>query len=330
MKYLENNIIYLVAPSFGCNSHPYKERLTRAIKNLEDYGFKIIKGKYIFDSEDKFASSSAINRASEIIKAFNSPASLILSVAGGEIENEILPYIDFSKLCNSNKLFMSFSDNTNTSFLLATISKIKSVYGLSAASFFSIGKLEKMTLDLLTNKIDTISGFDKYIDISQSNKYRLRKQPYTINKSIININNFTTVKGKLLGGCLDCLLTICGTKFDQVKKYTSESKEKFILYLESCDLNPLQVRRGLFQLKYAGWLDNASAIIFGRMQDVLGYEKILNYTYYEAIKDALSSLNKPILYGIDLGHVGPSLPMINNAQVIIEYKNNNIFIKYIN
>ena len=185
MKLLENNIIYLVAPSFGATIEPYKTRLDLAIKNLTKLGYKIIKGNNIYLGKDKFASNTSISRAKEIIDAFNSEASLILSVGGGEIENEILPYIDFNKFKDSKKIFMGFSDNTNTSFLLSTISNIKSVYGLTAPSFFSITKLEEMTLDLLNGKIDTISGFDKYIDITKSDKYKLKKQPYTIKKKCI-------------------------------------------------------------------------------------------------------------------------------------------------
>ena len=329
MKYLENNIVYLVAPSFGCFLEPYKTRLDLAIKNFTKLGFKVIKGKNIYLGENKFASTSSLNRAKEIQDAFNSDASLILSVGGGEIENEILPYIDFGSLSSSKKIFMGFSDNTNTSFLLATKSNIKSVYGLTAPSFFKITPLEKMTLDLLLGKIDTISGFDKYIDVSKSDKYKLKKQPYTIKKEIKTINSFTKVKGKLLGGCIDCLLTLCGTSFDNVSNHTNNNGE-FIFYLESCDLNPLQLRRGLFQLKNARWFNNVNGFIFGRMQDLNNTESSLNYTYFDAISDSLKELNKPIIYGADLGHVGPSLPMINNADAIVEYKNNNIFIKYLN
>ena len=329
MKYLTNNIIYLVAPSFGCTTSPYKERLSLAIENLTNLGYKVIKGKNIFSNKVEYASNKAKLRAQEIIDAFSSNASLILSVAGGEIECEILPYIDFNKFSNSNKLFMGFSDNTNTSFLLATVSGIKSVYGTCASSFFNIQKLEKMILDLLNGEINKIEGFSKYFNYHTKKKYLLEKEPYSIKKEIKSINNFKSEEGILLGGCLDCLTTICGTKFDNVNNYTSTKKEGFIFFTESCDLNPLQVRRALFQLKNASWFDNVKAFVFGRMQDINNSAKYLKYSYLQAIKDALDDLGKPILLDVDLGHIPPSLPFINNSLARIEYKNNNIYITYL-
>ena len=329
MKLLENKTIYLVAPSFGCTTSPYKERLLLAIKNLEKLGYKIIKGKNIFLSKQKNASNTAENRADEIIDAFNSEASLILSVGGGEMECEILPYIDFKLLSKSKKVFMGFSDNTNTAFSLATISNIKSIYGLCAPSFFKIGELEKTVLNLLENNTSQIKGFNKYFNYHTKKKYLLEKEPFTIKKEIISINSFKEEKGILLGGCLDCLINICGTKFDNVVKFSSSKKEGIIFYFESCDLNPLQVERALLQLKNASWFNNTKAFLFGRMQDINYTEKRLNYTYKEAIIKALEDYQKPILLDIDLGHIPPSLPFINNALTNVEYKNNNIIITYL-
>ena len=75
--------------------------------------------------------------------------------------------------------------------------------------------------------------------------------------------------------------------------------------------------------------DNVKAFVFGRMQDINNSAKYLKYSYLQAIKDALGDLRKPILLDVDLGHVPPSLPFINNSLARIEYKNNNIYITYL-
>ena len=54
--------------------------------------------------------------------AYESDSSAIISVGGGEIMCEILPYIDFDKIAKlPHKFFMGFSDNTNLTYTLATI-----------------------------------------------------------------------------------------------------------------------------------------------------------------------------------------------------------------
>ena len=61
---------------------------------------------------------------------------LIMSVAGGEIMCEILPFIDFDKIKNSKpKYFMGYSDNTNLTFTLTTICDLVSIYGACVTNY---------------------------------------------------------------------------------------------------------------------------------------------------------------------------------------------------
>lgn len=65
------------------------------------------------------------------------------------------------------------------------------------------------------------------------------------------------IEGRLLGGCLDSLATLCGTKFDQVKQFNETYKEDGVVwFLEACDLNVMGIRRALWQLDEAGWFQN--------------------------------------------------------------------------
>ena len=79
----KNAKIFLVAPSFGCTTSPYKERLDKSIINLENYGFKIIKGENIYKDKKKAASNTPKKRAKEIMDSFNSDCDAIMSVGGG-------------------------------------------------------------------------------------------------------------------------------------------------------------------------------------------------------------------------------------------------------
>ena len=50
------------------------------------------------------------------------------------------------------------------------------------------------------------------------------------------------IEGTLLGGCLDCLVGLSGTGFDGVERFNRQHK-KVIWVLESCDYNPMDIRR---------------------------------------------------------------------------------------
>lgn len=74
-----------------------------------------------------------------------------------------------------------------------------------------------------------------------------------------------SINGRLLGGCVDVLLNLVGTRFDKTKEFVHKYKEDGILwYLESFSLDSDSLTRGLWQLKEAGWFDTAKGFVFGR------------------------------------------------------------------
>lgn len=336
IKYLKKGSkIYLVAPSFGCNTSPYDKRLKVAIKNLNKEGYKIIKGENIFLAKSNTRSNTPKLCAKEFNDAYlNSDADLILSVGGGETMCEILPYINFKKISEAQpKLFMGFSDNTNLTYTLTTICDVYSIYGPCAPSFcFKPYKYNlKDTLDLLKGKKD-FKGYKVYtlgVDHETSLENPLLEGEYDKKNKIklFSKNKKFDVHGRLLGGCIDILTILCGTKFDKTKEYIEKYKnDGFIWYLECCDLNPISFERALFQLKEAGWFKYAKGFIIGRPLH-LG-EIAFNQSFYDSTLNMLKDLNLPIMIDVDLGHIAPSIPIINGALASIKYKERNIFITY--
>lgn len=323
-----NKIIYLVAPSFGCTTEPYKSKLKEAIKNLKQLGFHIIEGENIYKSDCSLASTSPKARALEIVEAFKSEADIIMSVGGGEMMCEILPFLDFSLLKQFNKVFVGFSDNTNLTFTLTTINDQVTIYGPNAPSFYHL-PFRYHTLDL----IKMLKGKTSFKGYKKWEKESLVDEDHPLaplnlkkDKVIVSYNYEKPFTGVMLGGCLDCLITLCGTKYDHVKEYIKKHKN-IIWYLEACDLNPLSIKRALFQLREAGWFNTASGFLIGRpLCDDL---EIMGLNKYEAVTDILSVFNKPILMDVDLGHYPPSMPIYNGKKAIVKLDNiNNIHIIY--
>ena len=332
----ENGKISLVAPSFGCAFDPYITRLNVAIKNLKDYGFKVDVGPNCYLAKEKTRSNTPSLCAKEIMKAFKSDSDCIISVGGGETMLEILPYINFEEIKNlKHKFFMGFSDNTNLTYTLTTIAGFMTIYGVNAPAFaFDLEYDSKDSLDLLMGKIKKTKGYPNFLLNSQNGfdpvSDPLRKVFYDEKKELKlypRNKNFNEV-GRLLGGCLDCLVNICGTRFDKTKEYLEKYKEDgFIWFLESCDLNSISIERALFQLREAGWFKYVKGFVFGRP---LHYkEKVFDEDHYEAIKTIIKPLNVPYIIDADLGHLPPSMPFVTGAKAKITTKKSNIFVEYL-
>lgn len=318
----------LVAPSFGTATEPYFTRMNASLANFKKLGFNSIVGPNVFRDEGIAGSASPEERGQEINEAFASSSKAVFSVGGGETMVEILPFVDFKRIAElPPKFFMGYSDNTNLTFLLPTLCNTASVYGPNAASFYALPLrcAEEDAIALMEGEREFL-GYPKY-SISKNNPSApLRRYSLTQKKIIEPVHYEGPFQGTLLGGCLDCLVTLCGTRFDKVKEFQKQHLEGIVWFLESCDLNAISIRRALFQLKEAGWFDSAQGFLIGRP---LHPEECFGTTARESYLSLLEELGKPILYNVDLGHIPPSLPLLCGAEAQISMVGDNFRVRYI-
>lgn len=322
--------ISLVAPSFGCTTEPYKTRLEIAIKNLKKDGFTIIEGQNIFLSKAKARSNSPKECGKEFNKAYlEDDSSAVISVGGGELMDEILPYIDFDSIKKApHKFFMGFSDNTNLTFTLATICEVPTIYGPCAPSYAYKPYVysTKDGLDLLMGKKITVEGYpvwERYP--SKDDENPLVESNFTEKKELKLLpNKETEIKGRLIGGCLDCLVGLCGTRFDNVKNYIEKYKDDgFIWFLEACDLSPISIQRALFQLGQAGWFKYVKGFVFGR--PLCYKQRVFGINHYNAIKTGTKGYKVPVIMDADLGHFNPSMPIVTGVVATVKADLDNHF-----
>ncbi len=323
-KYLKrNDTISLVAPSFGCTIYPYDERMKVSIDKLsKDY--RIVVGENCKKSEGIVASNTAKKRADEFMKAYLSDASVIWSVGGGETMVEILPHIDFKKIKEAEaKWFVGYSDNTNLTYTLTTFNDLETIYGACFPSFYDQEADE--VLRMLLGKKD-FAGYQMYQSLS-ADSHDLSPIKLDTKKEIKAFNYTKEFNGRLIGGCLDCLITLCGTRFDKTKEYIERhKKEGIIFFLEACDLNVIAYRRALFQLKESGWFQYIKGFIIGRPLHI--NEDFFGQNYADTTIDMLKEFNVPILLDCDIGHLKPTIPLRCGAMATIKLDNDNILISY--
>ncbi len=329
-----NDTIGVIAPSCGSNVNPYRYKTMQAIKYFESLGYKIKRGHRVYANYNA-TSAKAIIRGHDFMSMYqNKHVNFIWSTGGGELMINMLPFVNFEKIKKlPPKFFMGFSDNTNLTFTLTTIADVATIYAHSLGDF-AYEKLNDDVIDtykLITNQSLSFSSYQYYYGpISKENNVNLKINE-SLNYKDLNIwkslnDNKFTIQGRIIGGCLDCLVCLCGTKYDNVVNFIEKYKEDgFIWYFDVCDLTSTGLYRALFQLINANWLKYCKAILIGRIGN---NNVILNYSFLQAIKDALEQLNVYVLYDVDISHISPSMPILNGAIATISYENNKGTISY--
>jgi muramoyltetrapeptide carboxypeptidase LdcA involved in peptidoglycan recycling len=326
-----NNKLYLIAPSFGCTTEPYKSRLEKAILNFKKENIDVIRGENITNTIG-YRSASSISCAKEFTKAYENN-NFIMSVGGGNLMYEILDDIDFNYIKTlPPTYFMGYSDNTNLSFLITTLCDTASIYGYNAPEFGS-NALEESQIDqinLMKGKKLLFKGYDKF----ELNSVKNETNPYAnynldTKKELLIVNTKNVdIKGRLIGGCLDCLTPFVGTCYDKVADFNEKYKaDGIIWFLESCDLDAASLKVALLQLKRAGWFKYLKGFLIGR--PYMYNTDFLGLTMNQSVIDCLKDFNVPIIINADFGHLKPALPIICGALSHIKASGNDLQIEYI-
>ncbi|MGI6510465.1 MAG: S66 family peptidase [Erysipelotrichaceae bacterium] len=325
--------IGLIAPSFGVFGYPYEDKFNNAYKKFSNLGYRIKEVEHLRGAE-KCRSTHDEQRAREFMETYlDVDTDFIFSVAGGELMMTMLPYIDFEVLGYAKpKYVMGYSDNTNLTFTLPILTDTAAIYGSNFGSFGmkNWDKSLQQSYDLITGNRLKFDSYDMYEIIDLSKEEGNALCGYNLTEEVLYKSLYDERKvemtGRLIGGCLDVLLMLCGTKYGQIDKFLEKYKEDgFIWYLESCDLNVLAQSRGLWQLKQAGWFKYCKGILYGR---AVNDEDVFDYTLKDALKENLEDLNCPVIYDCDIGHLSPSWPIISGAVAKFIFENGKASIEY--
>ena len=291
------------------------KRLENAIRNFKEKGYSIVETSNVRNSY-KGRSSNKEERAIKFMELIqNKDVKAIITAKGGDFLLEILPYIDFEKIKKNPKWIQGFSDTTGLTFCITTICNIATIY---AENFGEFGmknwhKCLENNLKILEGENFEQKSFENY----QSNfqEYKTGLETYCLDKTVEwkNAKNEEKIElqGRMLGGCIDILISLAGTKFDKVKEFIEKyKKDKIIWFLDNCELTSEEILRGLWQLKQAGWFTNTNGFIFGR---TMTRKSCYDISFEEAVMEVLEDLNVPIIFEADIGHLPPQLTIINGA-----------------
>ncbi|MBR0482383.1 MAG: LD-carboxypeptidase [Firmicutes bacterium] len=319
--------IGFAAPSYGASIEPYHTLFGEALSNFEKLGYKTLLGPNCYAGEGIGISSTPEKCGEELTDLYTSKdCDILISVGGGECMCETMDFVDFEKVKAADpKWFMGYSDNTHFTFLLNTLCDTASVYGPNASDF-GMRPWHKAVSDAL----EVLSGrkYAESYDKWEINELKSPDDPYagynctedSCMKAYMGREQLGSLElsGRLTGGCMDVLLGLAGTRFDRTARFTEKYREDGIVwFLESCDLSPMDFRRGLWRLKNCGWFENAKGFIFGRPMHY--GEDFAGVTFESAALDMLSGYKVPIIFDADFGHMPPMMPIISGSFANIFY-----------
>ncbi|MGN1180436.1 MAG: S66 peptidase family protein [Suilimivivens sp.] len=341
MRYPEflkkNGTIGFVAPSFGCNIEPYRSAFENAKRKWKEEGYQLDLGPNCYADEGVGISNTPKKCGEELTEYYVSEKNdCLISCGGGELMCEVLNYVDFEAVRKAKpKWYMGYSDNTNMTFLLTTLCDTASVYGPCASAFGMEPWHPSVTDAFALLKGEKLS-FESY---GMWEKESLKDEehpllPYNCTEPL-EIKMFTpdsrgklqraeeaVLEGRLLGGCMDCLVNFLGTKFDKVSDFTENYKEDGIIwFLEACDLNVFAIRRAMWQMENAGWFSHVKGFLIGRP---LNGDPMMNLDHLDAVLAIAEKYRVPVIMDADLGHLSPTMPLITGSMAKIEGRDGRI------
>lgn len=210
-------------------------------------------------------------RAESLMNCFkNSNIKAIFDVSGGDLCNEILPFLDFEVIKSNPKPFFGYSDlsvlinsiysNCNMPSYLYQIRNLVKEDSYNQIVAFT-NSLFKGTSDLFTFPYKWIQG--------------------------------SSMEGILIGGNMRCTLKLAGTKF--LPDFTNK-----ILLIESLGGDVAKLRTAFTQYKMIGAFDSINGIILGNFSEMENNK--YTPTAEELLIEILDNPNIPVIKTNYIGH----------------------------
>ncbi|NBK92584.1 LD-carboxypeptidase [bacterium 1XD21-13] len=213
--------------------HANREKLAKLEAALSELGLVPIFGDYIYEKESIF-SGTGKERAESLMRFYRDPEiQAIFDISGGDIANEILPFLDFDAIAKSNATFWGYSDLTTViNAILAKTGKPSILYQIrNLISPHAEEQTANFSASMFEGKPDLFS-FDYEMVQKES------------------------MQGIVAGGNIRCLLKLAGTP------YWPDMNGK-VLLLESLGGLVPQMTAFLNQLKQIGVFEQINGILLG-------------------------------------------------------------------
>lgn len=262
-----------------------QETLEAGVAKLESLGFRVKLGETCAARYGYLAGDDGL-RARDICRMFADPdADMVLCTRGGYGATRILDLIDYDVIKKNPKPFMGYSDITALHAAFLTQAGLATLHGPVLTTFADPKENDDFTID-------------SFLRVAQGEVVALENPPGYAREALSG----GRAEGVLLGGNLQLLTCLCGTKY--MPDYTGT-----LLFIEEVNEDPYSVDRMLTHLRTAGVFERCAGVLLGEFTNCMGKPDEIQMTLDEIYRDILVPCGKPILKGIRCGHCSPTLTL---------------------
>ena len=272
--------VAVVAPASGFD----RRQFDAGLDELRRLGFEPVHDPDVFAQHGGYLAGLAAVRAAALVRAWIDPSiAAIVAVRGGYGSVQVLPLLDPAVFAGPPKAFVGYSDTTSILTWLTQTCQVVSFHG-----------------PMLEGRL--AEGESRY-DRTTFARCLCRAEPIgEIAHPSLEVLRTGEAAGPLTGGTLTQLTASLGTPF------AFDPPPGAILFLEDVAERPYRIDRMLTQLRLAGILGRASALVFGEMPQC--DEPAGAPLVQDVIRELVSDFQGPVLFGLPSGHTGgPTLTL---------------------
>ncbi|WP_129020327.1 S66 peptidase family protein [Edaphocola flava] len=252
-----------------------KETVGIAQQMLESWGYRVILGETVGESDNYFSAPDEVRRRDLQSFLDRNDVQAILMGRGGYGMSRIIDDLDFSRFIQQPKWLCGFSDITVLHSHVLSNYGIATLHGPMCSSF----KPENEEKAFLNSFRSVITG---------------TAVEYPVPECVYNIEG--TARGVLVGGNLAMLAHLTGSASEL------NTRDK-ILFIEDIGEHLYNIDRLLYNMKRSGALSNIKALVCGGFTDTEDTTRPFGQNVYEIILNHVRYMNIPVCFDIPCGHI---------------------------
>jgi muramoyltetrapeptide carboxypeptidase LdcA involved in peptidoglycan recycling len=301
--------IGVVSPSFGA-AGLFPHRTEQALRFITFLGYQVKFAQHALNHQN-WASDSPQNRAADLHELFLDPqVGAIVAGIGGDHSCQLLPYLDFDLIKAHPKIFMGYSDITVLNLAIWQQTGLGTINGPALITDFAeqpamFAYTQNYLFKLITQPkalglIEPSPAWtEEFMDWSEKKDLerprRLQTSPgWTWLKA-------GRAEGPLIGGCLESLDHLRGTRF-----WPNWQGALFFFETSEEKPSPARVDSLLSDYENMGILAQINGLLVGRP---MLYSDVEKQELNQVILERCAHYTFPILTGMDFGHTAPQFPM---------------------
>ncbi|MDE0082457.1 MAG: LD-carboxypeptidase [Gammaproteobacteria bacterium] len=306
-----------MSPSWG-GAGRFPHRMENGVRQLERLGFRVKLGRHALNPGG-MVSDSAENRVSDLHEMFTDPdVRLILAAIGGDHSCHLLPLLDFDLIAENPKVLMGFSDITVLNVAIWCETGLVTINGpCLLTDFAEYPEMLEYTRSAFLRAVCEPRPIGRVVPSSWWTEeyldWRTKKDLERARAGVPSAGwawlKNGVAEGVLVGGCLESLQHLRGTRF-------WPSLQNAILFVETSGDAPAPARVDGMLMDYEnmGVFSQLAGLLVGRP---MGYSPAQRRELRGVLLERTHRFSFPVIMDMDFGHTAPQfvLPVGCRARI---------------